>query len=1283
MSHFFLITYQLFKKHKLFFLFFLILITVSAVSFVYNIKIEEDINKAIPGKETKDKINIAFQNTGIADKLIINISLSDSTSEPLPDSLIVYAEDLANELKSKQFSAYLKNIFYKINDSLFTSIINVFYENYPLFLSQSDLLKLDSIISYNNIQNTINKDYESLISPASFAFKENITRDPLGIAAIALKKLKNIAINDNYDTYNGFIFSKNRKNLLMFANTVNASNKTSKNIKMSDLLEQIISKINIKHKNLIKTETFGSSLIAVANAKTLKNDIILTLSIATVLLILIISFSVKDKRVFFIIFIPTILAGGIALSALACLTSAISVITLSMAPIILAITVDYSLHIISHQKHKKDIVATIKDVAFPIMVCGIATAFEFISLFFVSSKVLQELGIFASISVFVSAVLTLIILPQFIDKKDISHNSEMNLLENMLDKITRFEFDRYKPIIISFSILTIVFAYYAFKVEFEGDMLKMNYMSDELKSAENSLKKINDFTENTAYVVSYGKNIEEALKNNEKVNVKFDELKSQKQITNYTAVSEILMSDLTQIERAKAWKNYWTSAKKDSLKANVKKVAVEVGFNENAFNEFLSSLDKEYNPLSKASFTLLKENLFKENFNEKDNIVNIVNILKTDKKYRSELKTQFSEFSNSTLIDRQSILMKYVEYLNKDFNFIANISLLLVLIILILAFGRIEIGFITFFPIFISWVWTLGIMGLFGIKFNIFNIIISSFITGMGVDYSTYIMQGLIQGYSTSNKTLISFKSNILVSAMITISGTGVLIFAKHPALNSIALISIIGLLSVVLISYTFEPLLFKLLVSKNGKNRVVPVTLSNLLLTIAAFTIFVTGSIFLNLCLLLAILLPVKLKLKKLFVHYCMMYSCRGLVYLLFPITKKRINVSSENFKKPSIIISNHQSHIDLVILLSLNPKMVVLTTNWVWESPFYGFVIRFIDFYNVNDGNESIINNLKPKIDEGYSVLVFPEGSRSKDQNVTRFHKGAFYLAKQLNLDIVPIIIHGAGDCMRKGENYVRSGKITLKVFARINAPHVDFGNDYHELTKSLQTFYRSNYKSLKKEIETVDYYADTLIKNHVFKGPILEWYCRIKIKLEDNYRYFNEIISPKADIMDIGCGYGFMSYMLGFLSDERKIFGVDYDADKIEIAQNCISKNENVKFEYADATQFPFVNKDVFILSDILHYISEEQQEQLISNCIKHLNNNGLIIIRDANKNLKARHWGTRYTEFFSTKTGFNKLEGNKLHFTNVDTFINIANKFNLKYEVIDNTKLTSNILFIIRK
>ena len=610
MAQIFIIIYNFFKRHKIWFIVFLTFIIVSAVSFIANIKLEEDINNAIPGKDKKDKINIAFQNTGIADKLIINISLTDSLKTANPDSLTAFAEELGAELKSERFKPFLKGVFYKINDSLFSSVSDIFYLNYPVFLNNSDLNKLDSILTPNNIEKSLQKTYESLISPASFAFKENITLDPLGITGMALKKLNSASFDENYNIYNGYILTTNKKNLFLFANTVNAANKTAENTQMAAMLEETIKAISLKHNNTIKAEPFGSALISVANANTLKTDIILTFSIATILLILIISFSVRDKRVFLIIFIPTVLAGGLALSFLTYMLPALSVITLSMAPIILAITVDYSLHIISHQKHKKDIIATLKDVAFPIMVCGIATAFEFISLFFVSSKVLQELGVFAAISVIVSAALSLIILPQIIDKNKRQHIIEKNYLENLLDKITHFEFDKFKPILITFSILTIVFIYFAFQVEFEGDLMKMNYMSDDLRIAENNLKKINDFTDNTAYVISYGKTTEEALKNNEIAQIRINELKSNNTITKFRSVTDILISDSTQNARINNWKTYWTKEKKDSVKIYINKFAINAGFSASAFDKFLNSIDKEYKLLSQSSFNLLKRSTF-------------------------------------------------------------------------------------------------------------------------------------------------------------------------------------------------------------------------------------------------------------------------------------------------------------------------------------------------------------------------------------------------------------------------------------------------------------------------------------------------------------------------------------------------------------------------------------------------------------------------------------------------------------------------------------------------
>jgi 2-polyprenyl-3-methyl-5-hydroxy-6-metoxy-1,4-benzoquinol methylase len=94
-------------------------------------------------------------------------------------------------------------------------------------------------------------------------------------------------------------------------------------------------------------------------------------------------------------------------------------------------------------------------------------------------------------------------------------------------------------------------------------------------------------------------------------------------------------------------------------------------------------------------------------------------------------------------------------------------------------------------------------------------------------------------------------------------------------------------------------------------------------------------------------------------------------------------------------------------------------------------------------------------------------------------------------------------------------------------------------------------------------------------------------------------------------------------------------------------------------------------------------DEKQEELLTNCVKHLNPGGIIMIRDADKDLKRRHLGTRYTEFFSTRSGFNKSLDRKLFFFSGKQIYEFAERHNLKVEVIDETKLTSNLLYILKR
>ena len=148
-------------------------------------------------------------------------------------------------------------------------------------------------------------------------------------------------------------------------------------------------------------------------------------------------------------------------------------------------------------------------------------------------------------------------------------------------------------------------------------------------------------------------------------------------------------------------------------------------------------------------------------------------------------------------------------------------------------------------------------------------------------------------------------------------------------------------------------------------------------------------------------------------------------------------------------------------------------------------------------------------------------------------------------------------------------------------------------------------------------------------------------------------------------------------------QHITGIDYDEEKIATANHCYLRTEHIRFHATDAMEFPFQHYDTIILADMLHYLQPEQQKILIEKCFRHTTEDGIVIIRDGNKDLEERHKGTRLTEFFSTKLiGFNKTSGKSLSFLSGDFIreLTLANGFECRE--IDNTKFTSNIVFVLK-
>ena len=327
-----------------------------------------------------------------------------------------------------------------------------------------------------------------------------------------------------------------------------------------------------------------------------------------------------------------------------------------------------------------------------------------------------------------------------------------------------------------------------------------------------------------------------------------------------------------------------------------------------------------------------------------------------------------------------------------------------------------------------------------------------------------------------------------------------------------------------------------------------------------------------------------------------------------------------------------------------------------------------------------------MRKKVQEGYSIAIFPEGTRTYNGKMKRFHKGAFYLAETLQLDILPILLYGNNRIIAKAQPFnIRKGIIYTEILPRIPVDDLSFGVTYQERTKRISAYMRQEYARICREKNTTDNPAfyEALIQNYIYKGPVEEWYVRIKVKMEKNYRLFNQIIPVKGQITDIGCGFGPLCYTLSLLSEEREIRGIDYDEDKIAVAQHGWLRNERLRFEYGNALQYPLPESDVFILNDMLHYMSYEHQRTLLLKCAALLRPQGMIIIRDGNSANTSKHRLTRLTELLSTRIfNFNRTT-EKLCFTTEAQLREMAATFGMNIEIIPNDKYTSNTIYIFRK
>jgi len=819
--------YDYFHSHTLVRRASLLALTIVMALLALNLTYKEDISDFLPlGPEEREAMQVYQDISGVNRLFVLfdNPDDADRTVEAINSFVTTVEEsDTASLCTDLEATFDLEKL---------SEVTDFIYANIPYFLTDADYQRMDSLLAQPDfVDRQLASDCEMLMFPSGSLLSANLARDPLNLFTPVAMRLQGHQQESRFEMYDGYIFTPDMKHAIVMLSSRFGNSETEMNSRLLALLESSIDTMAVDYPE-VKAHVVGGPQIAVGNASQIKHDSILAVSLSAILILALLIYSFRSFRNMALIALSILWGSLFAIAGIALVHDSISIIVIGISSVIIGIAVNYPLHLIAHTDHQPNIRESLKEIVAPLLVGNVTTVGAFFALVPLHSVAMRDLGLFSSFLLVGTILFVLIYLPHIIKPK--AESSEVK--GGFISYLAKIHPEGNKWVVAIVLILTAVFGYFSFSVEFDSNMANINYMTDQQRADMQYFEKLlsapstpstsstaegisterSDFNASTAegtstaegislYVVSSGQTFDEALTLSASKQSAIDSIVGKGLIASHVGVTDFLSSKAEQQRRIDRWNQFF--AEHSDLLSTLAKSSATYGFSEDAFSDFTDIVNATYQPQSFEYFSTLTSLVFSGNIShdEQTGRCSIVDVLKVKK---DDVQTVTASLPGC--FDIASLNSKLADSLSDDFNYIGWACSLIVFFFLWFSFRRIELAIISFLPMAISWVWILGIMGMLGIKFNIVNIILATFIFGQGDDYTIFMTEGCISEYVHKKPVLASFKKSIILSALIMFIGIGTLILAKHPAMHSLAEVTIVGMFSVVLMAYIIPPLLFK-----------------------------------------------------------------------------------------------------------------------------------------------------------------------------------------------------------------------------------------------------------------------------------------------------------------------------------------------------------------------------------------------------------------------------------------------------------------------------------------
>jgi len=813
---FFLTCFRFIARHQI----CTVLCCTAAVGFaVYSYRtltLEEDIINFLPADNPAiNDYKKVFTHFKLLDKMFIVITKNNAhtaeTGTAAEDDvymLMDYADDLAEKL-SASCGRFIEQLFYRFSEAQYTEILSVMARALPVLADPKDYKILEQHFTTESLKSRIDASYKILASPAGSGYADIFSADPLSAAGIVMKKLEDLKLDSSMEYVDGFLFTKDKKNLIMVLTPALSTSETGNNEIFFTKVSDDITSLRRTYPD-VAAYTWGTIPAALENARVMKKDIFLAvcISMAVIGALIFTQFNRKLHAVY--IFLPIVFGGLTAFGVAGLIYSSISAIALGMASVLIGVSVDQGIHLVTHYEKKSNSEETVRLLSTPIISSAATTAGAFFCLLFVSIPGLRQMGVISGISILAAAVFSLLFLPHFFQKPAENRSS------GIVQRIASFPYHLRKPLLILYIIVFGSAVFNLPRIRFDGDINNLGYISESMRFTQDQVMKIWSSGVSRMMALTAAPDYDTAAAKAREVSRILASLKEEGKVELINGPAGLLYSRQEQDERIQNWNKFWTKSRKTRCRNAVMEKSQSLGISVGIFENYFKALD---NP-GYLDFDTMPVGLRHDILSDYVKFINdtwlVLTVYKAAPEYKEEVQNAVKTVPGIITVSKQDLSQSILTLIYADFIRLTQLAVLAVFVILVITFKNLFKGFVCLLPVALSWVITIGIMPLFGIQFNMVNIIISVFIFGIGIDYSIFLLRGIEHDIvnnspaarTSEGTTVNSYKLSILLSGITTVCGLGVLAFAAHPVLKSIGITALIGLGTVLYTVLVIQPVI-------------------------------------------------------------------------------------------------------------------------------------------------------------------------------------------------------------------------------------------------------------------------------------------------------------------------------------------------------------------------------------------------------------------------------------------------------------------------------------------